>query len=142
MSFQVRNEIKRRFTVWQTRREMSSSSGAGGKREKYRYEISSEKNTTYNRTTTSAQRTPDLYRFPLSEIKEVPPSEKIEKGYSFKNSGAAFESDSEPGVKENKDRDQELEGDKESEENNSVKLKKDSVDKDTYFTCDGSSEYM
>ena len=103
----MRKEINRRISVWQTRREISSSSATGGKRATYPYIISSEKNTTYNRTTTSAQETPVLHRYPLSEIKEVPPSEKVEKGHSFENSGAAFNSDSEPGVKWNKDSDQE-----------------------------------
>ena len=136
----MRNEIKRRFTVWQTRREMSSSSGTGGKRATNAYEISSEKNTTFNRTI-SAQGTPDLYQYPLSEIKKVPPSDKIEKGHSFENSGAVFERDSELDVKENKDSDQETEGDKESEGNSLVELNKDSVDKYKYWACVRSLRY-
>ena len=110
---------------------MSSSSGTGGKRATNAYEISSEKNTTFNRTI-SAQGTPDLYRYPLSEIKKVPPSDKIEKGHSFENSDAVFESDSELDVNENKDSDQQTEGDKESEGNSPVELNKDSVDKYKY----------
>ena len=79
------------------------SSSSGGKRGTYPYFISSEKNTTCNRTTGSAQGTPDLYRYPLSEIKGIPSPEKVEKGYSFETPGKTFKNDLEFEAMEDKD---------------------------------------
>ena len=74
---------------------MSSSSGAGGRRTTHPYVISSERNTTFNRTGASAQDTPDLYRYPLSKMKEAAPSGRIEKKYSFGDLNKTTENDSE-----------------------------------------------
>lgn len=76
---EVRNEIRRRITVWKTRRDMTSSSGV----RRPTYIITSEKNTTYNRTTQSGGvgSAPDQH--PLNEIKS--PSLQVERNYSFHN---------------------------------------------------------
>lgn len=79
----MRNELRRKLTIWRTRRELSSSSG--GARRTYPYVVSSEKNTTFNRTTTSAQATPDLYRYPMGELKDRIPQGKVERMYSFQD---------------------------------------------------------
>ena len=117
---------------------MSSLSGTGVQRATYPYIISSEKNTTFNRTTASAQGTPDLYRYPLSDVKDVPPSEKVERRYSFDTPGKTFKNDSEFGVKD-KDGSQDTESDKESGESRPVELEKDSGDKDV---CEDSIGYV
>ena len=88
--------------MWQTRREMSSSSGTGGQRATKPYLILSEKNTISDRTAVSAPENPDLY--PLSEIGNAPPSEKEEKENLLKTPDKTFENDLELGVKEDKDR--------------------------------------
>ncbi|XP_028396993.1 adhesion G-protein coupled receptor D1-like [Dendronephthya gigantea] len=80
---EVRNELQRKLAIWQTRRELSSSSA--GARRTYPYVVSSEKNTTFNRTTTSAQATPDLYRYPMGEIKDGTSQGKVERKYSFED---------------------------------------------------------
>ena len=87
--------------MWQTRREMSSSSGAGGQRATKPYLILSEKNTIFDRTAASAPENPYLY--PSSKIGNVPPSEKEEKEHVFKKRDKRFENDLELGVKQNKD---------------------------------------
>ena len=98
--FQVRSELLRKFEVWQTRREVSSSTG-GGLRTTYPYIVSSEKNTTFNRTTTlSAQVTPDFNQVPLTDIKDAKSSGKVEKKYSFDNINVTPRKDSELSVPE------------------------------------------
>ena len=80
------------------------SSSSGGKRATYPHFISSEKNTTFNRTTASAQGTPDLYRYPLSEIKDDPSSrEKLDKGYWLQTPAKMFKNDLEFEAMEDKD---------------------------------------
>jgi hypothetical protein len=104
---------------------MSSSTGTGGQRATYPYVISSEKNTTFNRTTASAQGTPDLYRFPLAEVEDSPPSGKVEKKYSFENKlDKAFENDSEFDVKRDKNGGEEKDGGKDSGRSSPVELSK------------------
>jgi hypothetical protein len=114
---------------------MSSSSGTVGRRTTYPYVISSEKNTTFNRTGASAQDTPDLYRLPLSELNEAAPSGKVEKKYSFQDLNKTTENDSELDVQEEKDGGQQGDGDKDSGRSSSVELRKDSGDNDA---CDDS----
>ena len=95
----MRSELLRKLEVWQTRREVSSSSG-GGRRTTYPYIVSSEKNTTFNRTTLSAQATQDFNEVQLSNIKYPKPSENVEKSYSFDNINETPGKDSELSVQE------------------------------------------
>ena len=129
VSFQVRTEIHRRIVVWRTRREFSSSSGAGRGQRSTPF-ISSEKNTTFNRTT-SAQATPDLLRHPLSEIKEVPPTEKVEEKHRpSETPDKTSENDFQLGVKEGQDGGQGEEGDRDSGRSSPVELGRDLGDAD------------
>ena len=98
--FQVRSELLRKFEVWKTRREVSSSTG-GGRRTTYPYIVSSEKNTTFNRTLTpSAQATPDFNRVPLADIKDAKSSGNAEKRYSFDDINVTAGKDSDLSVPE------------------------------------------
>ncbi|XP_028396995.1 adhesion G-protein coupled receptor D1-like [Dendronephthya gigantea] len=93
---EVRNELRRKLTVWQTRREFSSSS-ANTRRT---YVISSEKNTTFNLTTASMQATPDLYRRPMEVIEGVPPQGKVDLGYTSEDDNKTKEKEFELGGEE------------------------------------------
>ncbi|XP_028396991.1 adhesion G-protein coupled receptor D1-like isoform X2 [Dendronephthya gigantea] len=84
---EVRSELRRKLTIWQTRREFSSSSG--GSRRTYPYSVSS--NTTLNRATIAVQATPDFYRCPMVEIKDEKSQGKVERRYSFEDGSTTSE---------------------------------------------------
>ncbi|XP_046844026.1 adhesion G-protein coupled receptor D1-like [Xenia sp. Carnegie-2017] len=70
---EVRNELKRKFANWQTRRDVSSSAGGGRMYNVRRHNdaISSENYTTFNRTT-SLEHTPVVVPvYPLAEVNKV-----------------------------------------------------------------------
>ena len=124
----MRNELRRKFEVWQTRREVSSSTG-GGRRTMYPYVVSSEKNTTFNRTTLSAQATPDLYRFQLSDVIESPQLHREEQKYSFETPNSTPEGESELETKEPINIPQDVKGDSENGRSSPVEMGKDSENK-------------
>lgn len=121
--FQVRSELLRKFEVWQTRREMSSS--AAGRRTTYPYIVSSEKNTTFNRTTLSAQATPDFNRVPLADIKDAKSSDNVERRYSFDNINETLGKDSELSVQEDDAGRGEVADSEEVDDSSSLKLDKE-----------------
>ncbi|XP_028396989.1 adhesion G-protein coupled receptor D1-like [Dendronephthya gigantea] len=84
---EVRSELRRKLTIWQTRREFSSSSG--GSRRTYPYSVSS--NTTLNRATIAVQATPDFYRCPMVEIKDEKSQGEVERRYSFEDGSTTSE---------------------------------------------------
>ena len=83
----MRKEVLRKVAVWQTRRDVSSSTG----KSRPTYVVSSEKLTTFSRRTQSGNATPDLSQYPLSEVKNY--SVKIARNYSFEQINGSNDSE-------------------------------------------------
>lgn len=82
-----------------------TTSSSSGRRTTIPYVMSSEKNTTLNRTTASAPGTPDFSHIQLLDLtKDSPESEKVVTSYSFKNPSDTRDKDSVLNAPNEKDR--------------------------------------